>query len=73
MSLVYHVPSLIIFNRKDRAMTSNRNKTLAELKEKRRKFLRVGKVNYRDWTYSFGIKPPKSGKRLIWIRKFLKK
>lgn len=54
-------------------MTSNRNKTLAELKEKRRKFLRVGKVNYRDWTYSFGIKPPKKTKRLIWIRKFLKK
>ena len=48
-------------------MIANRNKTLAEIKDKRQKKLRFGKVNCRDCTYSFGINKPKNLKPLQFI------
>ena len=46
-------------------MIANRNKTLAEIKEKRRKYNRPFKVRYHDWAYSFGINPPEIFRQLF--------
>ena len=45
-------------------MIANRNKTFAEIKDKRQKKLRFGKVSCRDWIYFFGINKPKNLKPL---------
>jgi hypothetical protein len=55
-------------------MIANRNKTIKEIKEKRRRKLRASNINvvalrYKDWTYSFGILPPKKRRFLQWLKK----